>query len=206
MNYIITIISILIFMYGFYFLFTQTTRLSLNDKKEGFIGMHNNCPNLLLKKDNTYYLYNTRKADIPGVNPISFNHLYEYKEFIQWMRSQGIRCPVLYLEQTYDTQGERTYRMLPDPEEPNTGLPPRMPLRKTKLYDAGHDKGSYPGYDRMNQYIGNYTPLDKMYHQEEITQQLSDNPMDINWGGPQYSRDIVASGRYKEDEVEIQVN
>lgn len=197
-------------MYGFYFIF-QTVYDKNKDKKndsnkEGFEGNHSNCPNLLLKKDNAYYLYNTNKADVPGVNPIRFDRLYEYKEFIEWLRSQGIRCPVLYLEQTYDTQGERTYRMLPDPEEPNAGLPPQMPLQETKLFDAGHDKGSYPGYDRLNQYIGDYTPLDQMYHQEERTQQLSDNPMDVNWGGPQYSRDVVKSGKYKEDTVKIQVN
>jgi hypothetical protein len=189
----------------------------------------NRCPNLLIKKDDAYYLYNSKKANVPGVNPIRFNNLEEYTEFISWLKGQGIRCPVLQLQQTYDTQGERTYRItqVPDPENPNDLITAAIPeqvsaddllhVRQldgvmlgsdgqiqaplTKLYDAGHDKGSMPGYDPQGQYIGLNTPLDQMFHMEERTQVLSDNPMDVNFGGAQYAIDVVASGAYKEDEV-----
>ena len=90
---------------------------------------------MLIKKDDAYYLYNSAKAEVPGVNPIRFNNLEEYNEFMQWLRGAGIRCPVLYLQQTYDTQGERTYRVLPDANEQHAGLPPTQP-QETLLYDA----------------------------------------------------------------------
>ena len=152
-------------------------------------------PNLLIKKDAAYYLYNTNKSHVPGVNPIRFENLEEYTQFMDWMRSSGIRCPVLYLQQTNDTQGQSTYRMLPDPNEPNAGLPPAPPVKITKLLDAGHNKGSTPGFDSKNQHIGDYTPLDQIYNQKELLPK-SDNPMDTNWGGIGYSQRQIEKGVY----------
>lgn len=207
----IVLFAILLFLVGFIFIFvnpTKTVREGYSNL-EGFINREG-CPNVLIQKDGEYYLHNTRKASVPGVNPIRFEKLDEYTQFMKWLRSRGIRCPVLYLQQTYDTQGQRTYRMMNDPQTPNYGLP-IQPIfngdtrtQLTKLYDAGHNKGSMPGYDPMNQYIGLKTPLDEMEHQRNIDG-LSDNPMDTNWGGVEYSRQQVASGKYDEDNVSIYV-
>lgn len=136
-------------------------------KRETFDTMENeegetersNCPNLLVKKGDKYFLYNTTKIEVPGVNPVQFNELSDYTTFMEWLRNQGIRCPVLYLQQTNDTQGSMTYKMLPSPYHPNLGLPPADP---TKLVDAGHDSGSYPSFDPKNQYIGKKTYLDTL--------------------------------------------
>jgi hypothetical protein len=196
MNYKLIIIGI-IYVIGLYFIIRNSTKKCI----EGFNNnIENNCPNLLMKKDDAYYLYNTNKAHVPGVNPIRFNNLEEYTEFVDWLRSSGIRCPVLYLQQTYDTQGQRTYKMLPDPNEPNAGYPPIQPTEITKLFDAGHNKGSMPGFDPMNQYIGLNTPLDKVFEQER-SQELSDNPMDPNWGGAEFSRQVVESSKYAGDTI-----
>ena len=157
------------------------------------------CPNLLIKKDNKYYLHNTNKVNVPGVNPIVFNTLEEYTEFIEWQRSNGIRCPVLSLEKFDSAQGEPEYKLHTDAEIIEAGLQPVYP-DEMKLLDAGHDdypynQNSYPSYDRDNQYIGAITPLDKMYNNDE---DVSPNAMDRNWGGVDYSRDIVESGRFKD--------
>jgi len=186
------IIFIIIFIAGLYYIY---------DKKviEGF-EVPSNCPNLLMKKDGKYYLYNTKKNYVPGVNPILFDNLEDYTEFVDWLRGQGILCPILYLEQTYDTQGQRTYRMYPDPKEQNAGLPVYDLNQVTKLYSASHDPGSYPGFDPQNQYIGDYTPLDKLYSQQQNLP-ISDNPMDPNWGGPEYTREMIRKGKYRGDEV-----
>ena len=63
-------------------------------------------------------------AEIPGVNPIRFKNLEEYTEFTDWQRSQGIRCPVLYLQYSYDAQGKNVLTVRPDPEDTQGGLPP----------------------------------------------------------------------------------
>jgi len=82
------------------------------------------CPNMLIQKGSFYYLYNTKLAEVPGVNPIIFNNLEEYVEFLDWQRSQGIRCPVLYLQETYDSQGNMTYKVRPGVTDIQGGLPP----------------------------------------------------------------------------------
>jgi len=78
-------------------------------------GLTNNeeskCPNMLIQHDKNFYLYNSKLAKIPGVNPVKFNNLEDYVEFLSWQRSQGIRCPVLYLQKTYDAQVMRFIKL-----------------------------------------------------------------------------------------------
>lgn len=81
------------------------------------------CPNLLVQKDKNIYLYNTRLKEIPGVNPIQFSNLEEYNEFLDWQKSQGIICPVLYLQKSYNTQGDAEYKIRPSVNDPQGGLP-----------------------------------------------------------------------------------
>ena len=51
--------------------------------QEGFKGsFKQHCPNLLIQKNNEIFLYNTKKANVPGVNPLKFNNLDEYTEFV----------------------------------------------------------------------------------------------------------------------------
>ncbi len=171
------------------------------------------CPNLLIQNGAELELRNTRLANVPGVNPIKFENLNQYVEFTKWQRSQGIRCPVLFLQHTYDTQGRSVYKARPGPTNLMGGAPdlfPRSvpmnqrPAPLSKLFDASRDdppynKRDYPGFDSHDQYIGLYTPLDKMFHREGGGP--SPNPMDTTWAGQKYSQDLVDAGYYKEDEV-----
>jgi hypothetical protein len=202
-----------------------------NPKKEGFDNskFKLRCPNLLIQKDSKFYLHNTELAEVPGVNPIEFTNLEDYSEFIDWQRSQGIRCPILYLQQTYDAQGNSVYKARPDPLQPQGGLPPsdKMPVsiassgeiineypetdsdlkypNPTQLVDATrndppYNKNSYPSYDESSYYVGTTTPLDQLDIQQENAK-ISPNPMDENWGGADYTQKLVDSGYYKDNEV-----
>ena len=76
----------------------------------------------------------------------------------------------------------------------------------TKLIDAGRDdapynNNSFPAYDPMNLYEGQYTPLDKMFHEQETSGPKSTNAMDVNWGGLEYSEQAVQEGLYEGDYV-----
>ena len=53
----------------------------------------------------------------------------------------------------------------------------------------------------MNMYEGDYTPLDKMFHEQEGKGKVSTNPMDVNWGGIKYTEAAIKSGEYNGDEV-----
>jgi hypothetical protein len=96
-------------------------------------GTPRQCPDLLIQKGVQIYLYNTRVAKIPGVNPIIFANLEDYTEYIDWQHSQGIRCPVLFLQHSYDTQGQSTYRVRPSPFDLQGGLPPNTTTTQNSM-------------------------------------------------------------------------
>ena len=212
MTYIIFII--IAFLTGIYFCMKYKPSKFLQD---GFSNISDSkyssrCPNILIQKDSKFYLYNSKLAKIPGVNPIEFENLEEYTEFLDWQRSQGIRCPVLYLQKTYDTQGNSAYKIRPGVTEPQGGLSPALPNphpNPTKLIDATRNDPPYninslPSYDESSFYVGSTTPLDIMNETQENLL-YSPNPMDPNWGGAAYTQSLVDKGFYADNEVSIRV-
>lgn len=158
------------------------------------------CPNLLLKSGNTLQLINTQKAKSP-TNPIIFENLEQYLSYIQEQRKNGIRCPVLFLQEENNTQGQTVYRMRPSPMNLNPGAS----VEPIIITDGSRDRPPYndnqfAGFDPHGQHIGEYTELDKIHDSTKFSK-ISDNPMDTNWGGIQFSQQAVASGKYKNREV-----
>jgi hypothetical protein len=228
----IIFLLILVFLIGMYFY--------AKNGDSGSDGFTNNqstgprCPNLLIQKGSRFYLYNSKLAQVPGVNPVEFDNLEDYTEFLDWQRSQNIRCPVLFLQETYDAQGNRVYKSRPSVSEPQAGLPPSAaapigiasqvsPMMETSLEPVGEDaypnptllvdatrndppynQGSYPAHDQTSYYIGTTTPLDEMDIASEKAK-ISPDPMNPNWGGAEYTQDLVDKGYYKEDEVQIYI-
>jgi hypothetical protein len=163
------------------------------------------CGNILVQKGSKIVLKNTAKAEIPGVNPIVFDNLEDYVEYMQWIRSQGVNCPVLYLREQYDAQNECSYKLEPDPSDPGSFVPTigntQSGNDSGKLIDANHTKSvfnrnDYPGFDPSGQDIGKHTPLDVMNEPD-----LGSDAMQRGWKGVKYSKDAVASGEYKDDVV-----
>jgi len=216
---------IIVFFIGLYFY----TKCGNPEYLEGLTNnTQNKCPNLLIQKNSRFYLYNSKLAQVPGVNPVEFDNLEDYTEFLDWQRSQGIRCPVLYLQQSYDAQGNSVYKVRPSVSEPQGGLPPSIASSSgnviyestdsatgllnpnpTLLVDATrndppYNKNSYPAFDETSYYVGTTTPLDEMNVQENKLQ-ISPNPMDDNWGGATYTQNLVDKGYYKDDEVAIYI-
>ena len=228
----IIFLLILVFLIGMYFY--------AKNGDSGSDGFTNNqstgprCPNLLIQKGSRFYLYNSKLAQVPGVNPVEFDNLEDYTEFLDWQRSQNIRCPVLFLQETYDAQGNRVYKSRPSVSEPQAGLPPSAaapigiasqvtPMMETGLEPVGEDaypnptllvdatrndppynQGSYPAHDQTSYYIGTTTPLDAMNMQQESAK-VSPDPMDPNWGGSEYTQELVDKGYYKDNEVMIAI-
>jgi hypothetical protein len=114
------IIIVSIFILGLYFVYSYPSTM------EGFeLGIgRSRCPNILIQKGAVFYLYNSKLAKIPGVNPLQFNSLDDYVEFMDWQRSQGIRCPILYLQESYDAQGNPVLKARPSPTDLQGGLQP----------------------------------------------------------------------------------
>jgi hypothetical protein len=267
LNHIKIIIIVLIFLGGLYFY------IQYGNKPQFLEGLTTangeiRCPNILIQKGAKYFLYNSNIDQVPGVNPIMFNNLDEYTKFIGWQHSVGIRCPVLYVQNTYDAQGKRVYKIRPSVCEPQGGLPPStatnksnkkesdkkkkeesdkkkkeesdkkknsdkkkkesdkkkketknprfsnhtndsilgagfIPLVDASRSDYPYNKNSYPGFDQTSYYIGHITPLDKISNNDALlynsggTSDISDNPMDPNWGGHKYTQKLVDQGYYR---------
>lgn len=145
--------------------------LSYNSKDlvEGFDNpIKRNCPNILVQKGSKIELTNTSKAKIPGVNPIYFENLEEYTEFIKWQRANGIKCPILAFKEMVGAGGENMFSIS---QELSSGKGVVMPenlsysSRLSPLYDANRDdppfnQGPYHGFDEEDQNIGKFTKLD----------------------------------------------
>ncbi len=230
----IQFLLVLIFLLGLYFYAKQSCGCATSSV-EGFTNSKGQrCPDMLIQKGSKFYLYNSKVAQVPGVNPIEFDNLEDYTEFLDWQRSQNIRCPVLYLQETYDAQGNRVYKTRPSVSEPQAGLPPSNsppigiasqvpPFMESAMEPVGepaypnptllvdatrndppYNQGSYPAFDQTSYYIGTTTPLDMMDVQQE-KMPVSANPMDPNWGGAAYTQGLVDKGYYKQNEVNIYI-
>ena len=227
---LLTFLFILVFLIGLYFY----AKCSDPNYLEGLKNNENNnngvrCPNLLIQKGSRFYLYNSKVAKVPGVNPIEFENLEDYTEFLDWQRSQNIRCPVLYLQETYDAQGNPVYKVRPSVSEPQAGLPPSIAsstgdiisestlgdpnalaypnptlLVDSTRNDPPYNKNSYPAYDESSYYVGTTTPLDTMDMAQEKSN-VSPNPMDPNWGGSEYTEKLVKKGYYADNEVKMRI-
>ena len=209
--------TIVVFILGLYFVVNYST------SEEGFVSNQpHRCPNILIQKGTEIYLYNSQVAKVPGVNPLKFNNLEDYVEFMKWQRSQGIVCPVLYLQQTNDAQGKNVYKIRPSPVDLQGGLPPiidttttavtpgrnRLPPI-TKLMDSNRNDppfntNSYPGFDATGFNMGDVTPLDLMNYIQQDSG-MSPNPMDSNWGGPKFTQHLIDSGYYEGDQVSLYI-
>jgi hypothetical protein len=164
------------------------------------------CPNILVQHGSEIFLYNSKVEKVPGVNPIRFKSLDDYSEFMDWLRGRGIRCPVLFLQFSYDAQGNAVYKMRPSPTDLQGGLSPNVPYSPApaalvQMMDASRDNPPfnnqmYDGFDPLNFNMGDYTSQDAAFRAKELSMTYSDNPMDSNWGGRQYTESVVASGAY----------
>lgn len=120
MSFYIILLTI-IFLTGIYFCFNMSSKEHFISGKKKY-----RCPNILIQKGSSFFLYNSKIDKVPGVNPIQFDNLEDYTEFIEWQKSQNINCPVLFLQQSYDTQGNRIFKLRPSVYDLNSGLTPSL--------------------------------------------------------------------------------
>jgi len=82
------------------------------------------CPNLLIKKGNQLLLYNKNAPEQFGINPKIFNDMDEYIYYVKAERYKtGKECPILYLQQESNMQGQDVYRIRAGPFDTDGGMP-----------------------------------------------------------------------------------
>lgn len=76
------------------------------------------CPNILLQVGSEIWLYNSNNPIIENINPIHFNNIEEYYDFAKWQNQVNLKCPILFVQQVYNTQGEAEYHLRNTPLQP----------------------------------------------------------------------------------------
>ena len=189
---------------------------------EGFVHKkQKSCPNILVQKGDKIFLKNTNLAEIPGINPVMFNNLEEYVDFMDWQKSQGINCDVLFLKHEYDAQGYGVLKIRPDIIETSGGSQAKSPgnidniqdstelvsdnaqdsqlLTDSNHNDPGFNNGDYPGFDSDNQYIGISTPIDSISkHGSNIKDYKNENKLDRTYNANDISNVDNDEQNYKE--------
>lgn len=199
------------FITGGYFYVLQDIRVEglENQDEKNKESKENTCPDLLIRSGSTILLINT-KLPRSDTNPLPFNSLDEYIQYVEIQKRNGSNCPVLFLQEETNTQGHQVYRARSDPHSYEGALPATPNINNNtespyKYIDASresdtYNRNQYAGFDPTNLYVGRYSELDKIHDSTEMVP-ISDNPMDSNWGGIVYTHNVVASGKYKENEV-----
>ena len=179
------------------------------------------CPNVLVRRGETLVLHSTKN---PEVLPLTFHSMDEYVSYLENNRSKTQQCPVLFLQQECNAQGEDVFRVRPTLDATQNGLPPTTYIPGVVLAQTygDNDKAAasfrparpIPGdgdsvtastagsaamfnsFDAYGQNVGTYTTLDAL-HNSGAQQYASPNAMDPNWGGSQFSNTLVESGAYE---------
>lgn len=190
------VVPLILFFLGLAFVST----VSHDRFMEEFVGSPplKSCPSVLVQKDNKIYMYYKGEPEVPGMNPVIFDNLEEYSEYVDYLRSKGKHCPILHLKEQISANGGTEYKVYPSPTDKAASLSyidKTAFNRERNLVDANmtNNPGHTPGYDSSGFDNGINTPLDKMYHSRDKT---SDNAMDTNWGGVEHSRKSVEQGNY----------
>jgi hypothetical protein len=180
------------------------------------------CPDLLVKRGNTLVLHNTRSGVVAP--PLEFSSIDAYIKHTEEQRTRGATCPVLFLQEETNAQGEDVFRIRPTLDSTQNGLstnaivpgivlankysndtfaynrnakasPPPLPPPPEQ-----ESKLMFPSIDPHGQNVGKYTEVDAV-HDSTAKTALSDNPLDTNWGGVNYSIEQANSDKYINNRV-----
>ena len=182
---------------------THITGDMIDDTKEGLENLENAkvCGSALIKRGGKLLLFiDPNNSD---EIPIEFENLDDYITYLDEQKSKGIDCPVLYLQQENDIQGNDVYRIRPSPFNQSGGMNPInvVPIKDASRANYPYNSNQYPGIDPYGLQIGMYNELDEI-HDSTSLNKVSDNPMDANWGGADFTRSKVESGKYDDNIVE----
>jgi hypothetical protein len=158
------------------------------------------CPNLLREEGDVIMLYDLTQ---PGsnINPAVFYNLAEYSQFVEEQQEQGINCPILELQtETIGSSISNNYSNMEN-DSKNENL--NKGYRSNDNEDV--NSNNHIEVDIEVEHFDKYANKNVEYNQNENnmdTGEISDNPMDTNWGGVQYSAQSLASGKYDGNMVE----
>ena len=96
--------------------------------------------------------------------------------------------------------------IVPESPPPTSPVDEFANVQPTPYVDASRDDAPfnqfmYTGFDPINLHAGVYSTVDKIHYSTRKDKPFSDNAMDPNWGGVQYTKKQVNSGKYDDNTV-----
>lgn len=192
---------------------------------EGLAG-NESCPDMLIQQGTKYLLYNTYKSE-SDTNPIKFDNLTQYAEYVKKEADNGNICPILFVQQVLGAQGDTTYKIRNDPLNPQDVDYKSQSSSELKIQD--NYKTPYTRQIYMDNLASNIvnnlttneiSNIDKLELTKSILAQtqppctptpddikpleingLTADPMSQNWGGPEFTDKIINQGYYAGNEV-----
>lgn len=196
---------------------------------EGLVG-NVGCPDMLLQKGNQYLLYNTYIPE-SSTNPVVFDNLAQYAEYINVETEKGNKCPILFVQQVLGAQGDSTYKIKNNPINPQDidykSKEPSIAPNDNKIqneYKTPYSRQLY--MDNLasslvqNLSMNEVMNVDKLELTKNIllktqppcTKTMDDiipfelngltaDPMKTNWGGAEFSTELINNGYYSGNEI-----
>ena len=136
------------------------TNDKINDKTneglevQGDKNTTNICGTALIKRGGKLLLF--MDPNDKDEMPIEFNTLDDYITYLDEQKSKGIECPVLFLQQENDAQGNDVYRVRPSPFNQAGGMTPVnvVPIKDASRANYPYNSNQYPGIDTAGLQIG----------------------------------------------------
>ena len=182
------IFLILVFFSGFIVLLNNGLRTTMveNTNNDNTNNNVSGCPNLLVRKGNKLSLLNSNAKYSPGKNPLLFNDLEEYKKYVEIQNKNGFFCPVLYLQEENDSQGNDIYKMYSNPFKLENGLQSvqitKTDVKKTNNQEQNEiifDQDQYQSFNSFSKYHDDFHLNDD----DTVKIESSNNAMESNWNG-----------------------
>ena len=199
---------------------------------EGLVG-YESCPDMLIQKGTQYLLYNTYKPE-SDTNPIKFDNLTQYANYVKTESDNGNTCPILFVQQVYGAQGDTTYKIRNNPLNPQDidyksqtstqNLDETSTVKTQDNYTTPYTRQIYMDNLASN-IVQNLTTheisnIDKLELTKSILAEtqpkctttmddikpleingLTADPMSQNWGGPEFTDNLINQGYYAGSEV-----
>ena len=192
--------------------FFENQELSDDNQDPTERARNHGCPDLLVLDNGEYKLYFSTAKEVDGVNPRVFYSLDEYTRYQKKQDDEQDRAcpPPLFSRAEIDAQGNQVFRFYPTPHNIEGGLPPlplevhnnRIPIPyiDASRENAPYNDNLYAGFDPAGFDQGRFNFVDVIHQStERINQQKrtpSENPMDPNWGGVEYSMVVAAEKQH----------
>ena len=157
------------------------------------------CPNYLIRQGDQIHLMNT-SLDVSNAIVQTFNNIDEYRVYA----GKTNDCPILYLQEEGNTQGDNDYRTYMTPFDPLPISPPPEQISKPLMpppFALEAKSTMLHGFDSYGIEQGTYTSLDVLHDSTKSESAFSDNPMDDNWGGVSYTNTSLQNGKYLGSEL-----